>query len=544
MGAPETQATETIGRYEIAGRLASGGMAEILLGRLIGPSGFERPVVIKRILPHLAEHQNFVSMFLDEARLAAQIRHPNVVQVHELGQEGDDLYLVMEYLEGENAAGVIRRSMVAGKEPDYALCAFVMAEACAGLHSAHELKDSDGNSLNLVHRDISPQNIFVTYDGAVKVLDFGIAKAADRITQTEAGQLKGKFEYMSPEQCRGKAIDRRSDVFALGIVLYELSTRKRLFKRNNKLAVLEAVCREPIIAPSKVLEGYPEPLERVLMKALSRDLNERYASAAEMRRDLLGVMRQLDAPVAPEESLAALMHEIFPDRMSAKNDMLKRVREGVRLTEVPSAEADSNVEIPEIAPGGTGWTNPPPSGFSNVESGFSFGSVSGGTDAYAIEYARARRRRAMIVGGAAVGALAVIALAVGLRDSEPDPVPLNALGRQPAFASFVYLAKPKAAPTVVLDIGSTPSGARVLIDGKDKGTTPLEIALTKSSEQVELRLKHEGFADASEKLTPDMNQRVQVSLSRVGAEEKKKPSRVYVVTPKPKPTGGGFHRFD
>lgn len=544
MGAPETQTTETIGRYEVAGRLASGGMAEILLCRLIGPSGFERPVVIKRILPHLAEHQNFVSMFLDEARLAAQIRHQNVVQVHELGQEGQDLYLVMEYLEGENAAGVIRRTMVAGKPTDYALCAYIMAEACAGLHAAHELKDADGNSLNLVHRDISPQNIFVTYDGSVKVLDFGIAKAADRITQTEAGQLKGKFEYMSPEQCRGKAIDRRSDVFALGIVLYELSTRKRLFKRSNKLAVLEAVCREPILEPSKVVEGYPEPLERVVMKALSRNLADRYASAAEMRRDLLGAMRQLDAPMAPEEGLSALMHEIFADRMAAKNDMLRRVREGVRLTEVPAAEADSNVEIPEIAPGtNTGWTNPPPSGFSNVDSGFAFGSASGGADAYALAHVQARRRRAVVVGAVATVGVLGIALAVALRDTEPDPVPLNALGKQPAFASFVYLARPESVPKILLDIGSKPSGARVFVDGEDKGATPIELSLTKGSSQVELRLSLEGYADATEKVTPDMNQRVQVVLSQKGDEEKKKPSRIYVTSPKAKPTGG-FHRFD
>ena len=299
MGAAESHATERVGRYEVAGRLATGGMAEILLGRLVGPSGFERPLVIKRILPHLAEQQSFVSMFLDEARLAAQIRHPNVVSVSELGQEGDDLYLVMEYLEGENAAGLIRRSMVTGKNTDFALCAYIVAEACAGLHAAHELTDPDGNPLRLVHRDVSPQNIFVTYGGAVKVLDFGIAKAADRITQTEAGQLKGKFDYMSPEQCRGRALDRRSDVFALGIVLYELTTRKRLFKRSNKLAMLEAVCRDPIYPPSKLIKGYPAALERVLMKALKRDPDARYATAAEMRRDLLSAMREMNAPVAP-----------------------------------------------------------------------------------------------------------------------------------------------------------------------------------------------------------------------------------------------------
>ena len=185
MAAAESTTVETIGRYEVVGRLAVGGMAEILLGRLRGPSGFERAVVIKRILAHLAEQPAFVDMFLDEARLAARIQHRNVVQVHELGQDGKNLFLTMEYLEGENAAGMVRRSLVLEKDIGAAMCAFIVAEACAGLHAAHELKDPEGRPLALVHRDISPQNIFVTYGGGVRVLDFGIAKAADRTAHTE-----------------------------------------------------------------------------------------------------------------------------------------------------------------------------------------------------------------------------------------------------------------------------------------------------------------------------------------------------------------------
>src|SRR5262249_34107635 len=206
----------TIGRYEVVGELATGGMAEIFLGRLVGPSGFERPVVIKRILRQLSHKESFVAMFLDEARIVAGIRHPNVVQVQELGQDTGELYLVMEYLEGESVASLVRRLVAQGERVDYALAAHVVAEACAGLHAAHEAQ-------NLVHRDVSPQNVFITYDGHVKVIDFGIAKTEGRMAQTEAGQVKGKFGYMSPEQCKADPLDRRSDVFALGIVLYELS---------------------------------------------------------------------------------------------------------------------------------------------------------------------------------------------------------------------------------------------------------------------------------------------------------------------------------
>ncbi len=531
MGAEEPEATETLGRYEVAGRLAMGGMAEILLGRLVGPSGFERPVVIKRILPHLAAEPSFVSMFLDEARLAARIRHPNVVQVHELGKEDDNLYLVMEYLEGENSAGVVRRGMSTKRPTDFAMIAFIMAEACAGLHAAHELKDPDGSPLNLVHRDISPQNIFVTYAGSVKVLDFGIAKAADRITQTEAGQLKGKFEYMSPEQCRGKPIDRRSDVFALGIVLYELSVRKRLFKRGSKLAVLDAVCRAPIPRPRDKLPEYPAPLEAVLLKALARDPDERYATAAEMRRALLTAMREMDAPLLPEEALANVMQEMFADRVQAKSDMLARLRSGARITELPAAETDSGVEMPEVDPGAQSIRE-------RIESGFSFGSVSGSADPYATERSRARTARIVFLGGA----VAVLSLAIGVvvllfRTPEAPPSLLAAYGKNP-LQDVTRLATPPPKVFVSIAVESTPAGAAVWAFGKNQGKTPFELKLEKSDRPIEVSIRLHEHADVIEKITPDINQRVRVSLSK--KDEKRGSSRVTVSQPKE----GGFRRFD
>jgi len=246
---------DRIGRYEIVGFLAAGGMAEILLGRMVGPegTGFERPVVIKRILPHLAREKAFVDMFLDEARIVGSIRHSNVVQVQELGHEGGELYMVMNYLEGENASGLSRRVASRRETLDPALGAFIVAEACAGLHAAHELTDTEGRSRNLVHRDVSPQNIFITYRGEVSVLDFGIATAADRATHTETGAIKGKFEYMSLEQCLGMHLDRRADVFSMGVVLYELTTGHRLFKRPTQLLAFKAICDQPIVPPSRTI---------------------------------------------------------------------------------------------------------------------------------------------------------------------------------------------------------------------------------------------------------------------------------------------------
>ena len=320
-----------IGRYQILGTLGAGGMAEVLLGRLVGPSGFERLVVVKRILPHLAGRRAFVDMFLDEARVVAQIRHPNVVTVHELGNEDGELFLVMEYLDGESAGGLLRRLSVKRERLPFAVAAYVVAEACAGLHAAHELTSPTGESLHVVHRDVSPQNVFVTYSGAVKVLDFGIALAGDRQTRTEAGQIKGKFEYMSPEQWREEPLDRRADVFALGIVLYELSTGHRLFRRATHLETLEAICEAPIPKPSTLVPDYPPLLERVCMRALERNREDRYATAADMRRELLPFVNAED--LEPEATLARVMAKTFADRIEEKRSMVRAARTGDALAQ-------------------------------------------------------------------------------------------------------------------------------------------------------------------------------------------------------------------
>src|SRR5690606_4471316 len=202
------------------------------------------------------------------------------------------LFLVMEYLVGENLASLVRRLTRRQERIGYGLCAYIIAEVCDGLHFAHELADEDGKPLGLVHRDVSPQNVFVTYGGDVKLLDFGVATAAHRLTQTASGEVKGKYAYMSPEQGQGEPLDRRSDIFSLGTVLYELTTLRRLFKRPNELQVMRAITEEPIPRPSREVPDYPRALEEVCVRALARDPDERYATAAEMRDDLLRVMRE------------------------------------------------------------------------------------------------------------------------------------------------------------------------------------------------------------------------------------------------------------
>jgi len=316
-------APPTIGRYEVLGPLASGGMAEILLARLRGPIGFERPVVLKRIAPHLASRDEFREMFVDEARLVSRLRHANVVHVYELGVDAGELFLAMEYLAGESLSRLMKRLAERDERLSPALIAHLVAEACAGLHAAHELRGDDGESLHVVHRDVSPQNLFLTYDGDVKLLDFGVAKAKNRLAQTATGQAKGKFAYMSPEQCRREPLDRTTDVFALGIVLFELLTARRLFRGNSELALVRAICDDPIPLATSVDPAVPDALEEVARKALAREPLDRYPTAAAMREALLQAARHLDPELVGRDDLGRVMRRLFADERREKDDALR-----------------------------------------------------------------------------------------------------------------------------------------------------------------------------------------------------------------------------
>jgi len=273
----------TLGHNTILAKLAAGGMAEIFLATQRGALGVARLVVVKRILPSLAENDEFRSMFHDEARIAAQLEHPNIIRVEDFGEDPQDhsLYMVMEYVEGVPVIDRLKVAAKAKQPVDVRWAATVITQAAEGLHFAHELERADGSGVNLglVHRDISPHNILVTPNGIVKVFDFGIAKAMDRMTQTAAGVVKGKFAYMSPEQARGGAIDRRSDVFSLAIVLWEMLTLKRLFARGNDLDTYRALLETKVPRASELrADVFPE-LDNVIAYALAREPEGRFATA-------------------------------------------------------------------------------------------------------------------------------------------------------------------------------------------------------------------------------------------------------------------------
>lgn len=330
----------SLDRYELLLPIAKGGMGRVWAARLRGSRGFRKLVAIKTILASNSEDPSFEQMLLAEASLASQIQHPNVAQCLDLGEHDGVLYLVMEWVDGEPLDYALKCALAQGGFP-LPIAVEIVAQACKGLHAAHELRDAHGAPLGLVHRDVSPQNLMVTYSGAVKLVDFGIAKATHRApASTGSGEVKGKLSYMSPEQARGEVIDRRTDLFALGVILYLLTTGRHPYRGETPLETLRRICsNEPVVAPDQLVRGYPPALAAVVMKAIARDQHARFATADELLQALEGA-----APRAGEGAVARFLQQICgargTDRQTAIRDALLLVegREASELT--PGSERE------------------------------------------------------------------------------------------------------------------------------------------------------------------------------------------------------------
>jgi serine/threonine protein kinase len=340
---------ERLDRFELIAELASGGMATVYLGRLGGVAGFQRFVAIKRLHPHLAREGEFVDMFLDEARLAARIHHPNVVPILEIGESPEGYYLVMEYIEGDTAARLLARSTQTGHRLPAPIALRIVLDALTGLHAAHELKDDNRRSLELVHRDVSPQNVLVGVDGVTRITDFGVARAATRLSTTRSGQLKGKLAYMAPEQARGGQIDRRADIFSMGAVMWEMLAAKRLFKGEGEAETLNRVLFEPIPSLRIFEPSTPPPIEQICMYALARDANHRFATAIDMADALEKTARSLHC-LASTRDVATYVDAIIGQEISQQ-------REAVRAW-LARSEPSRNDRVPvpsgPLLPGSTG----------------------------------------------------------------------------------------------------------------------------------------------------------------------------------------------
>jgi hypothetical protein len=317
-----------LGKYEILALLALGGTAEIYLARIAGAAGFEKYVVVKCLHDHLADDPEFVKMFLDEARLGAMFDHSNVVQTFELGEHENRYYMVMEFLAGLSLAMVVRRAgeRLAGGTMPVPLSLNIAAQACAGLHYAHE-RTSNGKPLNLVHRDISPQNLVISFEGVVKVVDFGIARAELRETKTKAGTIKGKFAYMSPEQCVASNVDRRTDVFALGVIVWELLTGKRLFKRNSPYETYQAVIECNVPLPSSINVELDPAIDAIVMKATAKDKDQRYATAEAFGDAMQGYLHHRGKGSGPGD-IGRFFDQHFMQEIEEHGERMRELIEG------------------------------------------------------------------------------------------------------------------------------------------------------------------------------------------------------------------------
>jgi serine/threonine-protein kinase len=324
MSAVAPSPEDLVGRYAIYDEIATGGMATVHFGRLLGPVSFARTVAIKRLHPHLAREPEFVAMFLDEARVAARVRHPNVVPMLDIvtNQEGPP-FLVMEYVQGESLARLLGSVRERGQRAPVAVACSIVVGMLLGLHAAHEAKGELGESLGIVHRDVSPQNVIVGLDGVPRLLDFGVAKAVGRLQTTREGQFKGKLAYTAPEVVRGAPVTRVADIYSAGVVLWEALTGNRLFVGQNDANLLERVLFAPIVAPSLRAKEVAPSLDTVVLRALSRDPRERFSTAREMARAVEGAV-----PIASRSEVGSWVEGLAGDVLAARAGTVARIERG------------------------------------------------------------------------------------------------------------------------------------------------------------------------------------------------------------------------
>ncbi|HXH40930.1 MAG TPA: protein kinase [Thermoanaerobaculia bacterium] len=297
------------GQYVLLEKIATGGMAEVWKARMRGVEGFQKIVAIKKILPHLSDNQDFIEMFVDEAKLAAQLNHNNIIHIYDLGKIQSSYYIAMEYIDGYDLKNILRKAQERDQPLSVEIALFVASKIGAALDYAHRKRDFEDKEMGLVHRDVSPQNVLISEEGDIKLCDFGIAKAASKASHTQAGALKGKLQYMSPEQAWGRNIDRRSDIFALATVLFEMLTARKLFSGDNELSILEQVREARVTAPSQYNDEVTPEIDAIVLKALQKDPANRYQTAGEMQRDLDAVLYSFK-PTPTSADLAIYMHRL------------------------------------------------------------------------------------------------------------------------------------------------------------------------------------------------------------------------------------------
>lgn len=426
-----------IGRYELHGVLAAGGMATVHFARLLGEAGFSRTVAVKRLHPNFAQEQEFVAMLLDEARLVARIRHPNVVPMLDVVREPNELFLVMEYVHGESMSRLIGACQRAEQNVPLAICSAMVIDALNGLHAAHEARNERGEPLGIVHRDVSPQNVIVGVDGATRVLDFGVAKASGRLQSTQNDELKGKLAYMSPQQVMAEAIDRRADVWSASVCLWEALTGMRLFRAEVQATIAMKVLHDPIPPPSAYRRGCTPELDAVVLRGLSRDLSQRYATA----KDMAVALERAQQPATPR-IVGEWVQELGGESLLTRAARIEEIESSASL---PSASALLAASAETASGAHPRAPYPPvlPSQFENPASATQ-ARLSLARDQ--AEQARQGRGRVGLLALAVMVAGALVAGAV-IVTRAPSP-PRGTAATAPPSATPTLAAAPSSAPTM------------------------------------------------------------------------------------------------
>ncbi|WP_437577887.1 serine/threonine-protein kinase [Sorangium sp. So ce887] len=516
-------------KYRPIAEIGRGGMADVCLAVARGPAGFNKLVVLKRARVELCEDAEILAMFLDEARLAARLNHPNVVQTYEVGEDGERLFIAMEYLDGQPLSQL--RTRVGLTDLSLPVQVRILTDALAGLHYAHELRDFDGTPIQVVHRDASPQNIFVTYDGVIKVVDFGIAKAADSLSETRAGMLKGKVAYMSPEQSRGERVDRRSDVFAVGVILWEAIAGRRMWKGYNDLAILGRLGLGEL-PDLRVAAPHVDPeLERICGRALAPALGERHATAAELHADLERWLREHHPGMSAREVGVFVASRFADDRARIQQLVEEQLRDVRWSGSYPKITIS---DLPKIGAGPVSMTPTltAPAAFSPSDASSMPPSVSStgtGQTGRTRHRGRASRRSRVVAATAIAFLLAAGVVGAGLLRpplSRTAPAgPLEALTAPPAAA-------PSAQPEEVrLVVRVSPAEARLFLDGAPLSSGGYEGQLLKDGRVRVVRAEAPGFLAQEEKITASNDLVVKLALERDPGALRSRPAPIARSTP-------------
>ncbi|WP_394829138.1 serine/threonine protein kinase [Pendulispora albinea] len=524
MTAPTSNRTSTAsppvaGKYRLIFELGRGGMADVMLAVIQGPGGFNKLQVLKLLRQELAAEPEFCTMFLEEARLSARINHPNVAQTNEVGFDGERYFIAMEYLEGQSLDEVMRRARSRGVPLPLAVVLRAMCDACGGLHYAHELKDFDGTPLHVIHRDVSPQNVFVTYDGITKLLDFGIAKASDSNIRTQAGTIKGKIAYMAPEQLLGVShIDRRADIFSVGSVLWRSITGKRMWAGASEMEILQSLANHKIPEPIP-LPGIPEELVRICRKAISANPNDRYPTALALKAELEHLLATL--PGNSHSDVSTFLNDLFAER---RQEIAQAIEARLSTAESPGITATRS--LPRLGPNNTTTGSLPSASLLDMGTSGNYAAMPN-TDVSIVAPSAPQRHWGIVAAVLVAGGLVAAALVARPRGETNTPT------TSPVASAPTTVSAAPAKLETEIEFDISPANAVVFIDDVPVAGRPPRGTYPRDGKEHIVRVQAEGYASKTQEVTFDIaNLRLPLSLEK----EHRSSAPVW------RPSGGGGKR--